>query len=495
MKKITLACAFLCIVLFAKAQNINHLPQLELAPFADGFKYPIDVENCGDSRLFVVERLGTIWAIDSTGKKLTNKPFLDITDEVFTVFPNGYDERGLLGMAFHPNFPDSPYFYVNYIGLDSNSHISRFTVNPNNPNKALRHSEVMLFTVTQPKGANFVNHKAGCLKFGPDGYLYGTFGDGGFAGDPHNNAQDLSTLLGKMFRIDVNKPDPQKGRNYSVPPDNPMIDIPDAKDEIWASGLRNPFRFSFDKLTGDLWLPDVGQDKFEEINMQKKGTIGGRNYGWSCYEGYHNFKFDACDYNGMPLTFPIVEYRHSQTNCASITGGFVYRGMKYPRLYGMYIYNDYCTGKYSVVFKKNQTWLNIFLLDEEDGEYVSLGEDSKGELYAVDIVTGEIEHVIDASETPGIAANPAPGIANLNLVLSPNPNKGQFTIQLNAPKNHVYSVFVTNVVGSTVLSLNKQAVKGINTWSLSSPLLQKGVYMLHVQSPDGSITRNFIVDK
>jgi len=199
----------------------------------------------------------------------------------------------------------------------------------------------------------------------------------------------------------------------------------------------------------------------------------------------------------MPYTFPIVEYKHSQNNCASITGGFVYRGWKYPKMYGMYIYNDYCTGKYSVVFKDNQTWLNIFLLDEEDGEYVSFGEDSKGELYAVDLVTGEIERVIDASETPGIAENPnyKPDIANLKLKLSPNPNKGQFTVELIAPKNETYSIFVTNVVGATVLSLNKPAVKGINTWSLSSPKLQKGVYLLHVQSSNASITQNFIVDK
>ena len=137
---------------------------------------------------------------------------------------------------------------------------------------------------------------------------------------------------------------------------------------IWASGLRNPFRFSFDKLTGDLWLPDVGQDKWEEINFEKAGAKGGRNYGWSCYEGYHNYKIDNCDHNGEPYTFPIVEYQHSANNCASITGGFVYRGKQYPKLYGKYIYNDYCTGRYSLVFKFNQTWLNVFVLDEEDME-------------------------------------------------------------------------------------------------------------------------------
>lgn len=495
MKTLTLMCAFLCLAILAKTQNINNLPKLELAPFAEGFKYPIDLANCGDSRLFVVERLGTIWAINSTGKKLTKKPFLDITDRVFTVFPKNYDERGLLGLAFHPNYPDSPYFYVNYIGLDSNSHISRFTVDPNNQNKALKNSELTLLIVVQPKGKNYVNHKAGCLKFGPDGYLYGTLGDGGFAGDPHNNAQDLSKLLGKMFRINVNKPDVKKDRNYSIPPSNPFINKADTRDEIWASGLRNPFRFSFDKLTGDLWLPDVGQDKWEEINMERKDAKGGRNYGWSCYEGYHNYKFDNCAYNGTPYTFPIVEYKHPGNNCAAITGGFVYRGWKYPKMYGMYIYNDYCTGKYSVVFKQNQTWLNVFLLDEEDAEYVSFGEDSKGELYSIDEVTGEIEHVIDASQSPVANSGSLNILSNPNLKLSPNPNKGWFTVELNAAKKETYFIVITDVVGATVLSEKKYATTGLNRWSFSSPKLQKGIYMLHVQSVKGSITQNFIVDK
>jgi glucose/arabinose dehydrogenase len=394
MKTRILALAFLMLTFFVKAQNINNLPKLELAPFAEGFKYPIDLANCGDNRLFVVERLGKIWAVDADGKRIGDKPFLNITDRVFTVFPKEYDERGLLGLAFHPNYPDSPYFYVNYTGLDSNSHISRFTVDPNDPNKALKNSELTLLVVEQPKGSEFVNHKAGCLKFGADGYLYGTLGDGGFMGDPFNNAQDLSKLLGKMFRIDVNKPDLQRNLNYSIPPSNPYIGMTGVKEEIWASGLRNPFRLSFDKLTGDLWLPDVGQDKWEEINVQYAGQKGGKNYGWSCYEGSHHYKPD-CDYNGIPYTFPKVQYAHTEEPCAAITGGFVYRGSKYPRMYGMYIYNDYCTGKYSVVFKQTQSWVNIKLLDEEDEEYVSFGEDSQGELYSIDQPTGEVERVID----------------------------------------------------------------------------------------------------
>ncbi|MBV9961578.1 MAG: PQQ-dependent sugar dehydrogenase [Parafilimonas sp.] len=495
MKTRILACVFLCLMYFSKAQNINNLPQLELAPFAKNFQYPIDLANCGDSRLFVVERLGKIWAIDSTGKKLTQKPFLDITDEVFTIFPDGYDERGLLGLTFHPNFPDSPYFYVNYIGFDSNSHISRFKVDPDNPNKALRNSEVIFLTVSQPKGKNYVNHKAGCLKFGPDGYLYATFGDGGFMGDPHNNAQDLGKFLGKIIRIDVNKPDKKNNMHYSIPSDNPFVGKPNARDEIWACGLRNPFRFSFDKLTGDLWLPDVGQDKWEEINFQKNGAKGGRNYGWSCYEGNHNYKFDGCDYNGLPYTFPIVEYGHTENPCAAITGGFVYRGSMYPKMYGMYVYNDYCTGKYSVVFRNTQTWLNVFMLDEDDAAYVSIGEDTKGELYAINESTGMIEHIIDASQKIAGKQGYTNNFAALNLKLSPNPNKGQFTIELTVPANENYSVSITDAAGTTIFAENKSAVKGLNRWNISSLKLNEGVYMLHVQSARVSLTQNFVVNK
>ena len=494
MKTRILVCAFMCIVLSSKAQNLNNMPKLELAPFAKGFKFPMDMANCGDSRIFVAERLGKIWACDAKGKKLSDTPFLNITDEVFTVFPNDYDERGLLGFTFHPNYPDSPYFYVNYIGLDSNSHISRFTVDPKNPNKALKNSELLLLLVNQPKAPEFVNHKAGCLKFGPDGYLYVSFGDGGSAGDPRNNAQDMNKFLGKMLRIDVNKPDTKRNKNYSIPASNPFVDKQNVKPEIWASGLRNPFRFSFDKKTGDLWLPDVGQDTWEEINVQKNGAKGGANYGWSCYEGNHNFKFNDCYYNGLPYTFPIVEYKHTENPCGAITGGFVYRGSKYPKLYGLYIYNDYCNGKFSVVFKQNQTWLNVFMLDEDDLDYVSIGEDSKGELYAINQPTGEIEHIIDASQqsaTSGVQNN----VAALQLKLSPNPNKGQFVVEFNAPQNEKYSVFITDVVGSTVLTETRSAVAGVNRWNFASQNLQKGIYIIHVQSSKLSVTQSFIVDK
>jgi len=500
MKTSTILVACLLLSAVVKAQKIcNELPQLELEPFATGFSYPIDLANAGDSRLFVVERLGKIWVIDSNGNKLSSEPFLDITNEVFTVFPQEYDERGLLGLAFHPNYPTTPYFYVNYIGNDSNSHISRFTVDPNNPNKAIKSSELRLLQVVQPKGKQFVNHKAGCVKFGKDGYLYTTFGDGGFMGDPFNNAQNPRVLLGKIIRIDVDHP--SNGKNYGIPADNPYVNVDKWKDEIWATGLRNPFCFSFDRSTGDLWLPDVGQNSWEEINMHRVGMAGGENYGWSCYEGYHNYKFDSCDYNGAPYTFPIVEYGHTEKPCAAITGGFVYRGSRYPKMYGKYFYNDYCNGKYSCVFLENRSWMNIVLLDEDDLAYVRFGEDNKGELYTINTVTGEIEHLIDESEPhtkamnkvadPGTTADAA---KDLNLKLYPNPNHGQFTVEVNALQQQDYVINVTNVYGNKIISETKKANAGINRWSFYSRQLQKGMYMLSIQTTRGSINQTFVVE-
>lgn len=494
MKTSTLLLTCLLFAALTKAQPNSKIPKLELEPFATGLLYPMDIANCGDRRLFVAERLGKIWILDTLGHK-NAEPFLDITDKVFTVFPNDYDERGLLGLTFHPNYPDSPYLYVNYIGHDSDSHIVRYTADPNNAGKALKNSALMLLTVQQPKGVDFINHKGGCLKFGPDGYLYGTFGDGGSADDPLNNAQNTRILLGKMIRIDVNHKDASTGKNYSIPPDNPFVNKAKVKDEIWATGLRNPTRFSFDKANGNLWLADVGQDKWEEINLDQAGGKGGRNYGWSCYEGTHNFKINGCDYNGMPYTFPIVEYGHTESPCAAITGGFVYRGTKYKNMQGKYFYCDYCTGKFSMVFRNTQTWINMFLLDEDDLEYSAFGEDSKGELYSVNTVTGEIEHLID--ESVG-AKNPVAGneaiVKSLGVKLYPNPNHGQFSIEINAVQNEQYRISVSNIYGNEVYTETRQAVKGINRWSMASPQFKKGVYMLNVQTTKGTVSQKFVVE-
>lgn len=493
MKNVTIFALCMLLLSTAKTQQ-NYLPELRLALFAKGFDAPMDIANCGDSRLFVAERLGKIWIVDSAGNRMP-EPFLDITDKVFTVYPNEYDERGLLGMAFHPSYPDSPYIYVTYTGHDSNSHVSRFTLNPNNPDKAISHSQYMLLTVQQPKGLEFVNHKGGCIKFGPDGYLYTTFGDGGYFGDPFNSAQNPRTLLGKMIRIDVNKPDEKRGKNFSIPMDNPFVNVDKFRDEIWATGLRNPWRFSFDRENGALWLPDVGQDKWEEINVIAPKSKGGKNFGWSCYEGNHNYKFDSCDYNGLPYTFPIIEYAHSNTNCASITGGFVYRGTQFKKMQGKYFYCDYCTGKFSTAVRNNQTWLSLFLLQSTESAFATFGEAANGELYVADNTNGIIYHLVDSSDMKKIDT-PVKRANDLHLKLFPNPNHGSFSLELYASQNQTYHIYIENISGRVLASEQRAALTGYNRWTFNNRL-DKGIYILHIQSGNGSsavIREKFIVD-
>ncbi len=312
-------------------------PTLNFTPLAlsgPALVQPVDITGCGDGsgRLFIVEKRGTIRIIQNGA--VLNDFFLSIEDQVMNS-----GERGLLGLAFHPAFPSSPYIYVNYVieGTITNR-ISRFTVNPNNPNEIDESTELELLEQTGVQ----TNHKAGDLAFGPDGYLYIGMGDGGGGGDPSNAGQNLETLLGKMLRIDVNSTAPPL--NYAIPADNPFVGIA-GRDEIWAYGMRNPWRISFDRETGDFWIGDVGQNLWEEVDMVLAGTPGGMNFGWDCKEGNHNYEPGNCSGNAV-LTCPIFEYPHSCNPCpngygASLTGGFVYRGADYPVLEGCYVCADY----------------------------------------------------------------------------------------------------------------------------------------------------------
>ncbi|HEC60847.1 MAG TPA: glucose dehydrogenase, partial [bacterium] len=317
---------------------------LSLSVFATGFNQPVGIAIAApsDDRLFVIERPGVIRIVQSGGTVLPT-PFLDITTRV----DSSDHEEGLLGLSFHPNFTDNGYFYVNYTNTSAGkrrTRISRFSVTIN-PDVANPNSEDILLTVDQP----FSNHNAGDLHFGPDGYLYIPLGDGGSGGDPNNNAQSLGVLLGKIIRIDVDAkpggslPECQGlgSGNYTIPSSNPLIDVPgEACDEIWATGLRNPWRFSFDTLTGDLYIGDVGQNDWEEIDFQPASSNGNENYGWRCYEGNHPYNTSGC---GPPsnYTFPIFEFNLSGNNC-SVIGGYVYRGSQYPAMYGHYLLTDYC---------------------------------------------------------------------------------------------------------------------------------------------------------
>jgi glucose/arabinose dehydrogenase len=333
-----------------------------------GLNAPVDLQNPNDGsgRLFIVEQAGTIRIV--TNNSLLPTPFLDIHNQV-----DFGGEKGLLGLAFHPNYSQNRRFFVNYdrvVSGQMQTVISEFQASSSNPNQADPASERILFTVDQP----FPNHKGGQLAFGPDGFLYIGLGDGGSAGDPLGNAQSLQTLLGKMLRIDVDHTSP--GLAYAIPADNPFLNGTD-RGEIWAYGLRNPWRFSFDVPSGRLFAGDVGQDKFEEIDILQKGG----NFGWNVMEGLHCFNpTSGCNMTGLIL--PIVEYDHSEGD--AVIGGYVYRGAAIPQLVGTYLLSDFETGTiWGLTENPPGTWTRSQLL--ATGKNISsFGRDASGELYVLD---------------------------------------------------------------------------------------------------------------
>ncbi len=331
-----------------------------------GFDHPVGIVNAGDSRLFVVELAGAIRVVKD-GAVLTT-PFLDLTGMVPT---NG--EQGLLGLAFDPDYATNGRFYVHYINLDGDAVIARYEVS-GDPDVADAGSAEPLLTI--PRDGEY--HNGGQLAFGPDGYLYVASGDGATGGDP---SRRLDTLLGKILRIDVSGPGA-----YSVPSDNPFVGTPGARAEIWAYGLRNPWRFSFDRLTGDLYIADVGEDAYEEVNFQPAASKGGEDYGWNVMEGMHCYGSDTCDKSG--LTLPVLEYEHDDTG-RSITGGYVYRGRQVPGLEGAYVFGDFMTGE---VWRSSAAdeWAMTQIPAPAGIMVTTFGEDANGELYLADYKSGTL---------------------------------------------------------------------------------------------------------
>jgi len=358
-----------------------------LVPYASGITNPVTIANSGDSRLFIVSRSGTIHIIDSAAN-VNPTPFLDISDRIISG-----GEQGLLGLAFHPLYPDSNYLYVNYIGVGDSSHISRFSADNSNPDVALENSEKVILSIEQP----YTNHNGGDLSFGPDGYLYIGWGDGGSGGDPGNRSQNPELLLGKMLRIDVDHGDP-----YAIPPGNPFVGDPSTLDEIWALGLRNPWRYSFDRLTGDLWIADVGQNNYEEINFQPASDPGGLNYGWRCYEGNDIYNSSGCGPSSL-YTFPVHVYSHS-FGC-SVTGGYVYRGSIFPGMYGRYFFADYCTDRIWTIKSEMGSWVVEDFGQFSNNNFTTFGENSGGELFVAGYGSDIIYRVVDSSASLQIEAN------------------------------------------------------------------------------------------
>ena len=371
--------------------------EIRTTQIASGINAPTDIQtaNDGSGRLFFVQQNGLVRIFKSGA--VSSQPFLDIRAKT-----TGDGERGLLGLAFPPGFAQKQRFYVDYTDLNGDTIIAQYRVS-SNPDVADAASEVVLLKIDQP----FSNHNGGQVRFGPDGFLYIAMGDGGSGGDPFRNGQNRGALLGKLLRIDVES-DPGRVR---VPPDNPFANVARARPEVWAYGLRNPWRFSFDRATNDLWIADVGQDTYEEVDFQPASSHGGENYGWNIMEGLHCFTGSTCNMQGLVL--PVAEYTHAD-GC-SVIGGFVYRGRVSPGLRGIYLYGDLCSGFIWGIERQGGQFVNRRVLSS-GFTITTFGEDEAGEMYVANAANGTIHH-IEGSRAPRLsnagvvnAASFAPGL-------------------------------------------------------------------------------------
>jgi hypothetical protein len=447
---------------------------IQLETYASGFDSPVNAAHAGDARLFVVERQGLIKIINSNGT-VSNTPFLDI---VSLVKDNG-GEQGLLSVAFHPNYSANGYFFVNYVNNSGDTVISRFT--RNTTDAADPNSEFVLLSIAQP----FSNHNGGDMHFGPDdGFLYIATGDGGSGGDPQNNAQDLNSLLGKMLRIDVNNTSTNPDLNYSIPSDNPFIDDANAEDEIWSYGLRNPWKFSFDKLNGDMWIADVGQSNKEEINRVLSTSSGGENFGWRCYEGSSTFNTAGCGAAGN-FTFPVAEYSYggSPFKC-SVTGGFRYRGNTETTLQGLYFFADYCSNEIGYVEETSENVFQLNFTNAFSGQnFSSFVEDVNGELYIIGLDSGDISKIIDA--------NLSIDEQNINkIIVYPNPATHKVNIQLGSINPN--EIRIINLKGKCIKTITEFTDKNVE---VSVENYEKGIYLLEMSFSTGqTLVKKLIVE-
>jgi glucose/arabinose dehydrogenase len=454
MKKHLLS-ALLLAAGFCNAQNVS------LTTFATGFNRPLEIVHAGDSRLFVVEQTGRIKILNANAT--TNPtPFLNISTIISST-----NERGLLGLAFSPNYADNGQFYVNYTNLSGNTVIARYLRSTTDPSVADPDSGTVILTINQP----FSNHNGGCIRFGPDGYLYIAMGDGGSGNDPQGNGQNKNTMLGKMLRINPELDTPE----YGIPQDNPFIGV-DGLDEIWATGLRNPWKFSFDTVGGNVWIADVGQSAVEEINRMPI-TEGGINYGWRCFEGTQSNISDGCSLTET-YTMPYTEYGRANGAC-SITGGYVYRGNIYPELAGKYVFGDYCNSRIGLVDNSAViTWSSPFT-----GNFATFGEDNSGELYVAGITNGIISKI--AYGTPaGISGN-----STTNVRLYPNPARETLSVDTAGAvlpmQARIYDLS-GKLLQSATIEYDQQR---IDVSALSS-----GLYLTEISNENGNFRQKIVID-
>jgi glucose/arabinose dehydrogenase len=520
---------------------------ITLTPFATGLSNPVAIENAGDERLFVCEQnSGLIKILNENGMVIGT--FLNVLNQISTG-----GERGLLGLAFHPNYAENGYFYLNYTRTGGDTEIARYSVTAN-PNVADPNSKLTILRISQP----FSNHNGGDLNIGPDGYLYIGTGDGGSGGDPSNYAQTPSSLLGKMLRIDVDGDDfPGDAlKNYSIPPSNPFVDLTLFANEIWSLGIRNPWRFSFDSETGDLWIGDVGQNAHEEVNYAPASSLGGENYGWRCYEGDFAFNLNGCGPAG-DYVFPVWNFDHATYGGCSVIGGNVYRGSDFPLLQGHYITTDYCGGTiHSLKQNVLGDWVETLINDEYAAGFTgfyAFGEDVNKELYlarsngtiyrieepcsavipVIEVdgniltatagnsyqwlingqliegatnqvfeveVTGNYSVVVDAgngcsleSEIVTIVVTGMEDrLAIEKLTIAPNPAQNELNLSLNLNASGSLNIQIFDVSGRVVKEWNEASANGMHNTLLDVSDLTNGIYNLKVTINNQAQVKKFV---
>lgn len=440
MKKL-LFCASLFSSFTINAQSIS------LEEFATGFTAPVEIVNANDNRMFVVQQNGIIKIVQPNGT-VNSTNFLNISSKI-----TYGGERGLLGLAFHPQYSTNGYFFVYYNDLDGDITVARYT-RSSNPDVADATTEKIILNQAKP----FDNHNGGSIHFAPDGYLWIVTGDGGSGGDPNNNAQNKNSLLGKLLRLDINSTGP-----YNIPPGNPFVGV-DGADEVWAYGLRNAWKFNFDTASGNVMIADVGQGQIEEINRMPL-TQAGINYGWRCYEGNNAYNTSGCAAQST-MTFPIAAYDHSGGKC-SITGGYIYRGTQFPALQGRYIFADYCSTQIGSLNPDDSiTWTSAF----SGNNFSTFGVNNLNELFVAAVNSGKIFRV--TTTTLGTQEN------DLSTQIKVYPNPASKKVFIEGLKDKNTSIEIISFEGRKVL---EQAKIG-NDNSIDISGIPAGAYFINLNS-------------